>query len=373
MRIGSPREIKNEEHRVGLTPAAVRELTAAGHTLLIESGAGVDAGFADADYEASGARLVASADELYAQSELIVKVKEPQRQELDRLRPDHVLFGYLHLAAEPELARALMDRGVTAIAYETVTGPGNSLPLLAPMSRIAGRMAVQVGAHHLEKPAGGMGVLLGGAPGVAAARVLVIGAGIAGTSAVEIAVGMQADVTVVDNDVGKLERLASRYENRVRTVYSTADAIARYTADAALVVGTVLVPGRSAPKLVTRDMVAGMRAGAVMVDVAIDQGGCFETSRPTTHADPVYSVDGVLHYCVTNIPGAVPRTATHALVNSTLPHVRSLADHGWRKALERDPHLAGGLNVQGGSLRHPAVAAELGRSDILAPATPPTP
>ena len=369
MRIGVPAEIKVEEHRVGLTPAAARELTAAGHTVLIERGAGVEAGFGDADYEGAGAGIVDTAEELYAESELVVKVKEPLQGELERLRPDHVLFGYLHLAAAPELTRALMSRGVTAFAYETVTGTQDALPLLAPMSRIAGRMAVQIGAHHLEKPGGGMGVLLGGAAGVAPARALIIGGGIAGTSAVEIAVGMQADVTVVDNDIGKLERLAARYENRIRTVYSTADAIARYSADAALVVGTVLIPGRSAPKLLTRDMVTAMRPGAVVVDVAIDQGGCFETSRPTTHVDPVYKVDGVLHYCVTNIPGAVPRTATHALVNATLPYIRALADNGWQRAVEDDPHLAAGLNVAGGRVRHPAVAAELQRCAPAAPST----
>lgn len=361
MRIGVPREVKLEEHRVGLTPVAVGELRRAGHRVLIETGAGLDAGFGDADFEAAGAEIAASADELYAQAELIVKVKEPQPEELERLRADQVLFGYLHLAAEPELTRGLMACGVTAIAYETVTGPDGGLPLLAPMSRIAGRMAVQVGAHFLEAHAGGMGVLLGGAPGVPPARVLIIGAGIAGTSAAEIAVGLLADVTIVDNDIRKLEHLAARYDNRVRTVYSTADAIARGTADAALVIGTVLVPGRSAPKLVTRDMISAMRPGSVVVDVAIDQGGCFETSRPTSHAKPVFDVDGVLHYCVTNIPGAVPRTATQALVNATLPYVRALADRGWRQALERDPGLSAGLNVAAGEVRHPAVAAELQR------------
>jgi alanine dehydrogenase len=361
MRIGVPKEVKREEHRVGLTPAAASELLRAGHGVLIESGAGVDAGFSNADFESAGAQIVATAEELYAQAELIVKVKEPQPAELRQLRADHVLFSYLHLAADPELVSGLVSSGVTAIAYETVTAPGGALPLLAPMSRIAGRMAVQVGAHHLEKPAGGMGVLLGGAPGVPSARVLIIGAGIAGTSAAEIAIAYQADVTVIDNNVEKLERLAARFENRVRTVYSTTDAIMRGTADSTLVIGTVLVPGRSAPKLVTRGMIAAMQPGAVVVDVAIDQGGCFETSRPTSHADPVYVVDGVVHYCVTNIPGAVPRTATHALVNATLPYIRALADSGWEAALQRDPHLAAGLNVQGGELRHTAVAADLQR------------
>ena len=359
MRIGVPKEIKSDEHRVGLTPAAVHELVRTGHGVLVETEAGAGAGFDDADFAAAGATVVGSAEALFAQSELLVKIKEPQRSELALLRRDHVLFGYLHLAADPELAEALLRSGVTAIAYETVTSAAGGLPLLAPMSRIAGRMAVQAGAHHLERTSGGRGVLLGGVPGVAAARVTVIGAGVAGTGAVEAAVGFRADVTVIDNDLDKLERLAARFENGIRTLYSTADAIARSVTESSLVVGTVLIPGRSAPKLVTAEMIAAMPRGAVAADVAIDQGGCFETSRPTTHADPVYSVGGVLHYCVTNIPAAVPRTATQALVNVTLPYVRKLADFGFRAAVERDPHLANGLNVQGGELRNEAVAADL--------------
>lgn len=362
MRIAVPREIKSDEYRVGLTPVAVAELRRAGHEVLVERGAGVGSAFEDGNFEAAGATIVATAEELYARAELIVKVKEPQESEVEWLREDHVLFGYLHLAAIPSLAKALMRSRVTAIAYETVTGPGGALPLLAPMSRIAGRFSVQVGAHHLERPAGGLGVLLGGVPGVPPARVLVLGAGIAGTSAVEIAVGLQADVTVIDNNVDKLERLSARFGNRIHTLYSTTEAIASGTAESVLVIGTVLVPGRSAPKLVTREMVRNMQNGAVVVDVAIDQGGCFETSRPTTHAEPTYESEGVLHYCVANIPGAVPRTSTLALVNSTLPYVRALADHGWEAALERDAHLAEGLNVQGGVIRHPAVAAELSES-----------
>ncbi|HEU4617507.1 MAG TPA: alanine dehydrogenase [Gammaproteobacteria bacterium] len=361
MRIGVPKEVKTEEYRVGLTPAAAAELVRSGHSVVVERGAGVGAGYSDEDYARAGAASAASAEALYRGAELIVKVKEPQPEELARLGEQHVLFSYLHLAAEPALAGALAGSGVTAIAYETVTGPGGALPLLAPMSRIAGRMAVQAGAHFLEKPAGGAGVLLGGVPGVAPGRVVVIGAGMAGTSAVEVAVGLEARVVVIDNNLEKLERIAVRFGSRVETVYSTHDSIAAGVAGADLAVGTVLVPGRSAPKLVTRAMIASMRPGSVVVDVAIDQGGCFETSRPTTHAEPVYAVDGVLHYCVTNIPGAVPRTSTQALVHATLPYVRAIADLGWRGALERDPHLAAGLNVEGGEIRHPGIAADLAR------------
>jgi alanine dehydrogenase len=359
MRIGVPKEIKAGEHRVGVTPAAARELAAAGHVVLIETEAGLGAGFADEDYAAAGARVVASASAVFEDAQLIVKVKEPQPSEVAMLRAGHVLFGYLHLAAEPELARGLLRTGAAAIAYETVTSPTGGLPLLAPMSRIAGRLSVQSGARFLEKTAGGMGVLLGGVPGVAAAHVTVIGAGVAGTGAVEAAVGFGAEVTVLDTDIDKLERLAARYDSALHTEYSTAESIGRHVARSALVIGTVLIPGRSAPKLVTRAMIASMADGAVVVDVAIDQGGCFETSRPTTHADPVYLVDGVLHYCVTNIPAAVPQTATQALVNATLPFIRLLADLGWEKAIERDPRLRGGLNIAAGEVRNEAVAAEL--------------
>jgi len=361
MRIGVPKEIKSDEHRVGLTPAAAGELAAAGHSVLVETGAGVSAGFPDKDYAAAGARIVDTAAALFAEAELIVKVKEPQPEELAMLRPEHVVFGYLHLAAAPHIAAGLLRSGCAAFAYETVTTPQGGLPLLAPMSRIAGRLAVQSGARYLEKPAGGMGVLLGGVPGVAAAHVTVIGAGTAGTGAVEAAVGFGAEVAVLDTDVEKLERLAVRYGSAIHTEYSTAESIARNVARSALIVGTVLIPGRSAPKLVTRAMIASMPDGAVAVDVAIDQGGCFETSRPTTHADPVFIVDGVLHYCVTNIPAAVPRTATLALVNATLPFIRALADHGWQKAVERDPRLRAGLNVAAGEVRNDAVAAELAK------------
>lgn len=361
MRIGVPKEIKSDEHRVGLTPAACRELVAAGHSVVVETGAGAGAGFSDDEYQAAGARVLPSGAAVFQEAALIVKVKEPRPEEIARLRPHHVLFGYLHLAADPELASGLQRTGAAAFAYETVTSPQGGLPLLAPMSRIAGRLAVQAGARFLEKPTGGLGVLLGGMPGVAPARVTVIGAGVAGTGAVEAAVGFGADVTVLDTDVEKLERLAVRYGSALRTEYSTAESIARNVTRSALVIGTVLIPGRRAPKLVTREMIASMPKGAVAVDVAIDQGGCFATSRPTTHADPVFVVDGVLHYCVTNMPAAVPRTATQALVNATLPFVRALADHGWQTAIGRDPRLAAGLNIAAGEVRNPAVAAELER------------
>ena len=361
MQIGVLKEVKSDEHRVGLTPAAARELVSAGHAVLVENGAGAGAGFSDDEYRDAGARPVASAAAVLAECTLIVKVKEPQPAELALLGPQHVLFSYLHLAADLPLARELLRIGVTAVAYETVAAPGGGLPLLAPMSRIAGRLAVQSGARFLEKPAGGMGVLLGGVPGVAAMHVTVIGAGVAGTGAAEAAVGFGAELTVLDTDVDKLDRLAARYGSALRTEYSTADAIARNVARSALVVGTVLIPGRSAPKLMTRDMIAAMAPGAVVVDVAIDQGGCFETSRPTTHREPIYTVDGVLHYCVTNIPAAVPRTATQALVNTTLPFIRALADLGWEKAAERDPRLRAGINVAGGEVRNEAIAAELAR------------
>ncbi len=360
MRIGIPREIKIHEYRVGMTPDGIRELCAAGHEVLIEQGAGAGAGFDDGEYRQAGARIAADADALYRDSELIVKIKEPQSEELERLGEGQLLFAFLHLAAMPTVARALMARSVTAIAYETVTGAGGTLPLLAPMSRIAGRMSVQAGAHCLEKPSGGRGVLLGGVPGVPAARVVVIGAGVAGSNAVEMAVGLQADVTVLDRNVARLEALAERFDNRVRTLYSTAEALAAQLEGADLVIGAVLAPGRAAPKLVTRDMVASMAPGGVIVDISIDQGGCVATSRSTTHAEPTYVVDDVLHYCVANIPGAVPRTATQALVNVTLPYVRALADRGMEQAFERDSGFAEGLNVHAGRITHPAVAADVG-------------
>lgn len=359
MRIGIPREIKVHEYRVGMTPGGVRELCEAGHQVLVEHDAGAAAGFDDIEYQQAGAGIAADADALYRDSGLIVKIKEPQSEEFGRLGEGQLLFAFLHLAAMPGLAHTLMDRGVTAIACETVTDARGGLPLLAPMSRIAGRMSVQAGAHCLEKPAGGRGVLLGGVPGVPAARVVVIGAGVAGGNAAEMAVGLQADVTVLDRNVERLSALAERFGNRIRTRYSTAETLAAQVEGADLLIGAVLAPGRAAPKLVTREMVGSMAPGSVIVDVSIDQGGCVATSRPTTHAKPTYVVDGILHYCVANMPGAVPRTATQALVNATLPYVRALADHGLERAFERDSGFAAGLNVHAGRIVHPAVAADV--------------
>jgi alanine dehydrogenase len=359
MRVGVPREIKIHEYRVGLVPAGVRELVSSGHEVLIETHAGEGVGILDAHYAAAGATIVQEAAEIFRRAELIVKVKEPQLSECRMLREGQVLFTYLHLAADPAQAKALIESGVTAIAYETVTAPDGSLPLLTPMSEVAGRMSVQVAATCLQKANGGSGVLLGGVPGVPAAKVIVLGGGVAGTHAVEMAAGMQADVTVVDRSVSRLRELAAQFGSRVRTVYSTAEAIEQLVADADVVIGAVLIPGATAPKLVTRAMVEKMKPRSVMVDISIDQGGCFETSRPTTHADPTYTVSGVIHYCVTNMPGAVPRTSTYALTNATLPFVRALADRGWRAALARDPHLARGLNVHEGEVKHEAVARAL--------------
>ena len=358
MRIGVPKEIKIHEYRVGLTPDAAARLTREGHRVLVETNAGAGVGFDDAEYTAAGAKIAGDADTVFGAAEMIVKVKEPQLEECARLSPGQILFTYLHLAADPEQARALMRSGATAIAYETVTDAHGTLPLLKPMSCIAGRMATQVGAHYLEMPSG-RGLLLGGVPGVAPARVVVVGAGVAGTNALEMAVGMQADVTVLDINLVRLEELATRFGNRIRTLYSTPEVIAREVQDADLVIGSVLIPGASAPKLVTREMVQSMRPGSVLVDIAIDQGGCFETSRPTCHADPVYVESGVVHYAVTNMPGAVPRTATLALTNATMPHVLSLARTGWRQAVQRDPHLRNGINVSAGEIKHRAVAEAL--------------
>ncbi len=360
MKIGVPREIKNHEYRVGLTPASVRELCVRGHEVLIESGAGLGIGMRDEDYQRAGAGIAADAAEVFARAELVVKVKEPQPDECRQLREGQLLFTYLHLAPDPEQARLLVESGVTAIAYETVTGPGGSLPLLAPMSEVAGRMAVQAGAHCLEKEAGGAGVLLGGVPGVASARVVVIGGGVVGTNAIRMAMGMEANVTVLDRSLKRLQELDFQFGGRLNTIYSTVDSLERYVTGADLVVGAVLIPGASAPKLVTREMIAAMRPGSVVVDVAIDQGGCFETSRPTTHSDPTYVVDEVVHYCVANMPGAVPRTSTFALNNATLPFVLALAGHGVRAALTHDPNLLAGLNVHRGRVTCSAVAEALG-------------
>jgi alanine dehydrogenase len=360
MRIGVPREIKVHEYRVGLVPAGVRELTAAGHEVLVETGAGKGIGVDDAQYEAAGAKVVGTAEQVFAGAQMIVKVKEPQPKEYAMLRRDQVLFTYLHLAADREQAIGLMKSGATAIAYETVTDRSGRLPLLTPMSEVAGRMSVQVGANCLQKAEGGFGVLLGGVPGVQPAKVVILGGGVSGTHAAEMALGLRADVTVVDRSVERLRELSFNFGGALRTAYSTAETIERLVLDADLVIGAVLLVGAAAPKLVTRAMVQRMKPGAVLVDIAIDQGGCFETSHPTTHAEPTFVVDGVIHYCVANMPGAVPRTSTFALTNATLPYVRALADHGWEAALKKDPGLAAGLNVHAGKVTHQAVASALG-------------
>ncbi|HXQ64671.1 MAG TPA: alanine dehydrogenase [Steroidobacteraceae bacterium] len=360
MRVGVPKEVKVHEYRVGLTPAGVRELVAAGHEVTVQSHAGDGIGMDDGEYVAAGARILRTAKELFASAELIVKVKEPQPRECRMLHKGQVLFTYLHLAADRAQAAGLVASGGTAIAYETVTANDGSLPLLTPMSEVAGRMSVQVGATSLQKANGGFGVLLGGVPGVAPAKVVILGGGVSGTHAAEMAIGLRADVTIVDRSVKRLRELDQQFGNSAKTAYSTTDAIERLTRDADLVIGAVLIHGAAAPKLVTRAMVKRMKPGAVLVDISIDQGGCFETSRPTTHASPTYLVDGVIHYCVTNMPGAVPRTSTFALTNATLPYVRALADLGWQRALARDPGFARGLNVHAGHITHEAVARDLG-------------
>ncbi len=360
MRIGVPREIKVQEYRVGLTPASVHELVAHGHGVAVESGAGAAIGLSDEHYRQAGATIVASAAEVFAGAEMVVKVKEPQPSECALLRPGQVLYTYLHLAPDPAQTQALLKSGAVCIAYETITGPGGGLPLLAPMSEVAGRMAVQAAATHLEKPHGGMGLLLGGVPGVHPAHVVIIGAGVVGTNALQMAVGAGARVTVLDRNVDRLRQLDLVFGNRIATAFSNAHAIEEAVRQADVVVGGVLLPGAAAPKLVTRAMVAAMKPGAVIVDVAIDQGGCCETSRPTTHAEPTYVVDGVVHYCVANMPGAVPRTSTFALNNATLGHALQIANLGWRRACAQDPHLRAGLNVVEGRVTHEAVAQSLG-------------
>jgi len=359
MRIGVPKEIKNHEYRVGLTPPSVAELVAAGHEVVVETGAGKGIDFEDSDYVEAGARILPDADQVFEQAEMIVKVKEPQPVEIARLRPHHLLFTYLHLAADKPQAEGLMKSGATCIAYETVTSPRGGLPLLKPMSEVAGRMAVQVGAHYLEKEQGGRGVLLGGVPGVAPARVAILGGGIAGVNAAQMAVGMRADVTIYDINNDRLAELDMFFSNQIKTAYASKAAIAAAVAKAHLVIGAVLIPGAAAPKLVTRDMLKTMKRGSVLVDIAIDQGGCFETSHATTHDDPVFEVDGIIHYCVANMPGAVARTSAFALNNATLPFALKLAKLGAEAAMKADPHLANGLNVSGGKIRHAAVAEAL--------------
>ena len=366
MQIGVPKELKVHEYRVGLVPSSIHELVNAGHQVIVEKGAGLGAGIADDIYRRTGARIVDTADEVFATADMIVKVKEPQPAERKKLRPGQVLFTYLHLAPDPQQARDLLQSGATCIAYETVTAPDGSLPLLTPMSEVAGRMAPQVGAVCLEKSSGGRGVLLGGVPGVPPADVLILGAGVVGGHAALIAVGMGANVTLVDRSMTALRKSVDNLGSTVGTVFSTPHAVERLVAKADLVIGAVLVAGGAAPKLLTTEMIKTMKPGSVLIDVAIDQGGCFETSHPTTHAEPTYVLYDVVHYCVTNMPGAVARTSTFALNNATLPFVLALANKGWKAAMAQDPHLRAGLNIYDGKITHPAVAQALGM-----PFTPP--
>lgn len=359
MRVGVPKEIKNHEYRVGLTPSSVAELVAAGHDVLVESQAGKGIDFEDQDYVAAGATILPDAASVFDQAEMIVKVKEPQPGEIAMLRPHHLLYTYLHLAADKAQAEGLMKSGATCIAYETVTSARGGLPLLKPMSEVAGRMSVQVGAHYLEKEQGGRGVLLGGVPGVAPAKVAILGGGIAGVNAAQMAVGMRADVTIYDINNDRLAELDMFFSSQIKTAYASKAAIAAAVKSAHLVIGAVLIPGAAAPKLVTRDMLKTMKRGSVLVDIAIDQGGCFETSHATTHDDPVFEIDGVIHYCVANMPGAVARTSAFALNNATLTYALRLASLGAEAAMAADPHLAAGLNVSGGKIRHQAVADAL--------------
>jgi alanine dehydrogenase len=359
MRIGVPTEIKSDEFRVGLVPGSVRELAARGHDVFVQSGAGAGIFADDATYERAGAKILPTAEAVFDTAELIVKVKEPQAVEYARLKPHQILFTYLHLAPDPEQARGLLASGATAIAYETVTDASGALPLLAPMSEVAGRLSIEAAAIALRRPTGGRGVLLGGVPGVRPAKVVVLGGGVVGTHSARMAAGLGANVTIIDKSLPRLRQLDELFEGRVQTLASTMHAIEEAVLDADVVIGAVLVAGASAPKLVTRAMLKSMRRGAVLVDVSIDQGGCFETSRPTTHANPTFDVDGIIHYCVANMPGAVPVTSAQALNNATLPFVLKLADKGLA-AFDRDPHLAAGLNVKGGRIMHQAVAASLG-------------
>ena len=360
MLVGVPKEIKTLEFRVGLAPGSVREITHRGHRVIVETGAGAGIDFTDDAYRAAGAEIVESAEAVFARADMIVKVKEPQPVECERLREDQVLFTYLHLAPDPRQTELLMASGAVAIAYETVTDARGGLPLLAPMSEVAGRLSIQAGAHCLEKAQGGRGMLLGGVPGVAAARVVILGGGVVGTNAARMAMGLEARVFVVDINLKRLYDLDLQFGPTLNTIFSTVDAIEEHVLSADLVVGAVLVPGAAAPRLVTAEMVAQMRRGSVLVDVAIDQGGCFETSRATTHGNPTYVVDEVVHYCVANMPGAVARTSTFALNNATLPYAVALADKGYKQALLDDPHLLAGLNVHEGKITYEAVANDLG-------------
>lgn len=366
MIIGVPKEIKNFEFRVGLVPGSVREFVANGHQVIVQKDAGEKIGFENHHYEQAGARIVDTAQEVFAQADMIIKVKEPQPDECRMLREGQVLFTYLHLAPDPEQAKLLQASGCVAIAYETVTDKNGGLPLLAPMSEVAGRMSIQAGANCLEIKNGGSGILLGGVPGVAPAKVVVIGGGVAGTNAVRVAIGMGANVIVIDKSIERLHYLDLQFGSQINTAFSTMDAIEEHVLAADLVIGAVLIPGASAPRLVNRQMLSKMRPGSVVVDISIDQGGCFETSKATTHAQPTYVVDGVVHYCVANMPGAVPRTSTFALNNATLPFGLALANHGYKEAMRRNPHLLNGLNVAFGKITHKAVAEAL--KQIYAPA-----
>ncbi|WP_375554562.1 alanine dehydrogenase [Roseovarius mucosus] len=364
MKIGCPTEIKPQEFRVGMTPNAAKEAVGHGHEVLIQSGAGLGAGFDDAAYEAAGAKIVGTATEIFAQSDMVVKVKEPQAAERKMLREGQVLFTYLHLAPDPEQTKDLLASGATCIAYETVTDRAGGLPLLAPMSEVAGRLAPQVGAWTLQKANGGRGVLMGGVPGVGPARVIVIGGGVVGTHAAKIAAGMGADVTVLDRSLPRLRYLDDVFGGSFKTGYSSAGLLEELLPQADMVIGAVLIPGAAAPKLVRRDQFGMMKPGSVLVDVAIDQGGCFETSRATTHQDPIYEVDGIMHYCVANMPGAVARTSTLALGNATMPFMLALADKGWKQACADDAHLLNGLNVHAGQLTYAAVGEALGIATV---------
>jgi len=366
MKIGCPKEIKPQEFRVGMTPNAAQEAVARGHEVLIETGAGIGAGFDDDAYIAAGAQIIGTAAEVFATADMIVKVKEPQAVERKMLREGQLLFTYLHLAPDPDQTHDLLESGCTAIAYETVTDASGGLPLLAPMSEVAGRLAPQVGSWTLQKANGGRGVLMGGVPGVGPAKVVVIGGGVVGTHAAKIAAGMGADVTVLDRSLPRLRYLDDVYGRTFKNQYSTAGATAELIQDADMVIGAVLIPGAAAPKLISREQLSTMKPGAVLVDVAIDQGGCFETSKATTHADPIYDVDGIMHYCVANMPGAVARTSTIALGNATMPFMLSLADKGWKQACQDDPHLLNGLNVHAGQLTYYAVGKALG-IDVVSP------
>lgn len=362
MLIGVPKEIKNFEYRVGLVPSSVRELIANGHSVIVQKGAGEKIGFDDHSYEQVGAKIADTAAEIYAQADMIIKVKEPQPEECRMLRKDQVLFAYLHLAPDPEQAKLLQESGCVAIAYETVTNQNGGLPLLAPMSEVAGRMAIQAGANSLEIKNGGSGMLLGGVPGVVPAKVVVLGGGVVGTNSVRVAMGMGANVIVIDKSLERLYHLDLQFGSKINTIYSTTDAIEEHVLSADLVIGAVLIPGASAPRLVTKNMLGRMRPGSVIVDVSIDQGGCFETSKATTHQNPTYVIDGVVHYCVANMPGAVPRTSTFALNNATLPFAIALANLGYKEAMRRNHHLLHGLNVCDGKITYKAVAEALNQS-----------